>query len=162
MERKTLGLGLLILGIVSLALLAFVKSDMDSRGAFLCELVANDPDTEMTQCPAHQSSADWMILFLFGVAFVIATVGGYLFFIPGATLSSSTSTAKKVNLSKLSADEKKVYNLLKENDNSMYQSDLIKETGFSKVKISRVLDKLSAKGLIDRKRRGMTNIVVLK
>jgi uncharacterized membrane protein len=44
----------------------------------------------------------------------------------------------------------------------MYQSDLIKETEFSKVKITRILDKMESKDVIDRKRRGMTNIIVLK
>ena len=40
-------------------------------------------------------------------------------------------------------------------------SDLIKESGMNKVKVSRILDRLEGKGLIDRKRRGMTNIVIL-
>ena len=51
--------------------------------------------------------------------------------------------------------------LLRE-EGSVYQSDLIKETKLTKVKVSRVLDKLEGKGLIERKRRGMTNIIVLK
>ena len=45
---------------------------------------------------------------------------------------------------------------------SVYQSDIMKKTGFSKVKVSRVLDKLEQKGLLERKRRGMTNLVVAK
>ena len=59
-------------------------------------------------------------------------------------------------------EEKRLYNIIKDKDGSAYQSDLVKETDFSKVKITRVLDKLEHKGIIERKRRGMTNIVVLK
>ena len=32
----------------------------------------------------------------------------------------------------------------------------------SKVKITRILDKLEASGLVERKRRGMTNVVMAK
>ncbi|RLE76927.1 MAG: transcriptional regulator, partial [Thermoprotei archaeon] len=35
-------------------------------------------------------------------------------------------------------------------------------TGFSKAKVSRILDKLEAMGLVERKRRGMSNIVLLR
>jgi uncharacterized membrane protein len=43
----------------------------------------------------------------------------------------------------------------------MYQSDLVKETKLTKVKITRILDKMEAKKIIKRQRRGMTNIVFL-
>ena len=39
---------------------------------------------------------------------------------------------------------------------------LMGKTDFSKVKVTRLLDKLEAKNLIERRRRGMTNAVVLK
>ena len=67
-----------------------------------------------------------------------------------------------VELSKLDDDEKKIYASIKASDGASYQSDLIKELGMSKVQITRILDKLEAKKIIERKRRGMTNIVVLK
>ena len=55
-----------------------------------------------------------------------------------------------------------IMNIVLREDGSVYQSDLIKETKKSKVQVSRVLDKLEGKGLIERKRRGMTNVIVLK
>ncbi|MFH1284985.1 MAG: MarR family transcriptional regulator [Candidatus Micrarchaeota archaeon] len=62
----------------------------------------------------------------------------------------------------LPEESKKLVSIIKEKGGSAYQSDLATETGFSKVKITRILDKLEHDGLIERKRRGMTNIVVLK
>ena len=44
----------------------------------------------------------------------------------------------------------------------MYQSDVMKELELSKVKVTRILDRLEGKGILERKRRGMTNIVILK
>jgi uncharacterized membrane protein len=44
----------------------------------------------------------------------------------------------------------------------MFQSDLVEGTGMQKVKITRLLDRLEGLKLIERKRRGMTNVVILK
>ena len=47
-------------------------------------------------------------------------------------------------------------------EGSVLQSELVSTTGLTKVKVTRILDKLEGKGLIERRRRGMTNIVILK
>jgi len=65
-------------------------------------------------------------------------------------------------LSKMQADEKKVFELVLEKNGSIYQSELVEKTLFGKVKMTRVLDKLESQGLVERKRRGMTNIVTVK
>ncbi len=62
----------------------------------------------------------------------------------------------------LQDDEKKVFNEIMKNDGSAFQTDLVRSTGFSKVKVSRILDQLEAKNLIERRRRGMSNIVIAK
>ena len=69
---------------------------------------------------------------------------------------------KKNKLNDLEGPEKEVMNIILKEDGSVYQSDIVKETSQSKVKVTRVLDRLEGKGLIERKRRGMTNVVVLK
>jgi uncharacterized membrane protein len=69
---------------------------------------------------------------------------------------------KKIDVSSLDSDEKKVIAIIQEQDGSTFQSEIIKQTNYSKVKISRVLDKLEQKGMIERKRRGMTNLVVIR
>ena len=62
----------------------------------------------------------------------------------------------------LNEEEKKVIALLKEADGTMFQSDLVDKSGFTKVKVTRILDVLEGKRLVERKRRGMTNVVILK
>lgn len=78
--------------------------------------------------------------------------------------ASSMIDAKKKEsmLKSLSEDERKIYYIIDGADGSIFQSQLVKDTGYSKVKVTRILDRLEGKGLIDRKRRGMTNIVMLK
>jgi hypothetical protein len=68
----------------------------------------------------------------------------------------------KKSLSSLSSEEKIVYNLILNSEGSIFQSEIVKSTGHSKVKITRILDRLEGKGIIERKRRGMTNIILLK
>ena len=68
---------------------------------------------------------------------------------------------KEVNLSSFRPEEKQVYNLVKENG-AIFQADLIEKTGFSKALMTRIIDKLQGSGLAERKRRGMTNVIVLK
>ncbi len=69
---------------------------------------------------------------------------------------------KKIDTSKLDRDEKKVVGLLQNENNAMFQADLKEKLEIGKVKMTRLLDKLEAKQLIERKRRGMNNLVVLR
>jgi hypothetical protein len=62
----------------------------------------------------------------------------------------------------LSNEEKKIYEIIRDSDGIIFQSDLILKSGFSKVKVSRILDKLEIKGIVERRRRGMSNIIILK
>ena len=70
---------------------------------------------------------------------------------------------KEYDISKLNKEEKSVFDFIKENrDKGVYQSEIVEKFNFPKSKVSRILDKLEANRLIERKRRGMTNIILLK
>tara|TARA_Y100000310_G_scaffold272746_1_gene287907 strand:+ start:601 stop:1083 length:483 start_codon:yes stop_codon:yes gene_type:complete len=69
---------------------------------------------------------------------------------------------KPIDYSKLLKDEKTLIKIIEEADGTIFQSDLVEKTDFSKVKVSRLLDRLQGRQLIERKRRGTTNVVVLK
>ncbi len=76
--------------------------------------------------------------------------------------SKLTDAKKQSILESLEGQEKAAMQIIFGGEGSIYQSDLVKELKLTKVKTTRLLDKLEGKGLIERKRRGMTNIVVLK
>jgi uncharacterized membrane protein len=61
----------------------------------------------------------------------------------------------------LDGDKRKIFNEIVEAKGEILQSDLHAVTGFSKSKITRILDYLEVKGLIVRKSFGMTNKIVL-
>jgi len=69
---------------------------------------------------------------------------------------------KKLNLEGLDKNERKVIDLLLAENGTMFQATLMEKMEIGKVGMTRLLDKLEAKQLIERKRRGMNNIIVLR
>jgi len=68
---------------------------------------------------------------------------------------------KKIDLSGLDREEKKVVGILRRENGAFFQKSVMEELDCGKVKMTRLVDKLEAKGLVERKRRGMNNILVL-
>jgi len=75
-------------------------------------------------------------------------------------ISSEIDIAFAIRL--LDGDKRKIFNEIVEAKGELLQSDLHVVTGFSKAKITRILDYLEIKGLVMRKSYGMTNKIVLK
>ncbi len=69
---------------------------------------------------------------------------------------------KKIDLKGLEPIEKKSIKIMLKEGKAMFQSDLKEKLGIGKVGMTRLLDRLEAKQFVERKRRGMNNIVVLK
>ncbi len=160
MNQKHVGYVLTVISIVIIIALFFTKINVDKQEVYLCKLIEENPSKTMDECPAHDSGVSWFILGAFVLISIMLAIGILLIFTPPTVEKSEEY--KKIDESKLSEEEKQVIGFLKEKEGSAYQSDLIKETGHSKVKITRVLDKLEGKGILEKKRRGMTNIIVLK
>jgi len=105
------------------------------------------------------------------IAGVILVIGLFLIFskehekIITKTITKKIHVEKKpkpIDYSKLKKEEKIVMKIIEQAEGTIFQSDLVEKSDFSKVKVSRILDKLEGRQLIERKRRGMTNVVVLK
>lgn len=62
----------------------------------------------------------------------------------------------------LDGEQKKIYELIVAAGGSALQGELVEKSGINKVTVSRILDKLEMRSLIERRRHGMSNIVVLK
>ena len=96
---------------------------------------------------------------------VLILLIGLYFVIFGDKKSKDKKTSKKSTedlLKGLSPDEKEITKKILEEDGSIFQSALVEKTNYSKVKITRILDRLEGKGVVERKRRGMTNVVIIK
>ncbi len=62
----------------------------------------------------------------------------------------------------LKEDQQLIYQAVLDADGLIPQSDIVEKTGLSKSNVSRSLDILESMGLIERRRRGMGNIILLK
>ena len=100
----------------------------------------------------------------FSLDFVIGGFGAFL--VHKSRQARKFSSAKRQELEKtlkeLDGDEKRVYELISVSDGVVFQSDIVEKTGFPKVKVTRLLDRMEHRGLLERRRRGMSNIVLIK
>lgn len=62
----------------------------------------------------------------------------------------------------LKEDQQLIYHSILDADGLIPQSDIVEKTGLSKSNVSRTLDILESMGLIEKRRRGMGNIILLK
>ena len=159
--------GYIVLGID--ALIGFIVFSFNSA---LGDII-NEACTHGPACPMW-GTLDFQTNVGIGIMTFIFIIGLYLIFfgkeeriitrIERATVEPKEITKENYQkvLDSLHEEEKKIFEILIESKGTAYQSDLIGKTGLSKVRITRILDKLEGKGLIERKRRGMTNSVVLK
>lgn len=110
--------------------------------------------------------------------FILPFVGGILLLLSGSTLMNLSSSLLHKNYTArgrerfakekdrmldvmLNSDEKQVLGLVGEKPDGALQSDLVIKSGFSKVKMHRILKKLENKELIRRGRFGITNRVFM-
>ena len=128
-----------------------------------------------TACSHGESCPMWGTLALqnnvsLGLMIFIGLIGLYLIFfgkeevlISEAKKSEKTDKEKYTRVIKeLDEEERTIFEKLLEAEGTIFQSDLVEKTGLNKVKVTRILDKLEGRSLIERKRRGMTNIVILR
>lgn len=114
-------------------------------------------------CPMYDT-IDKQTYLAVGIVGILIIVSLTLIFSKPQTIVK-TKTFKKpqkqYDVSSLRKEEREVFKIIKENK-TIFQADLIEKLGFGKAKVSRILDRLENRELIERKRRGMTNVVVLK
>jgi uncharacterized membrane protein len=162
MKNKNVGFLIVGIAIVIAIIVAIFNFGMRSIVAESC---AHGPECSMYGTIALQT---WISL---AIAGLVAVIGLFLIFskeekeivVKKVKIKETVPEKKvKVDYSKLDKDEKVVMRLVEENEGTIFQSDLVEKTDFSKVKVTRLLDRLEGRQLIERKRRGMTNVVVLK
>src|SRR3989344_8907629 len=75
---KVIGISLIIVAIISSFVFFMLKIDFDKQAVFLCDVVSDDPNIDMAECPAHQSNIPWLIISGFVVSAILAIVGLFL------------------------------------------------------------------------------------
>ncbi len=160
MELKKIGILLLVIAIVlsSLFLYFRIRLEQSYKEQIISEVGGECKHTG-EGCPYDEINKLFWPTLLISISLVMLLVISIYLILP----RDRKEKLKVQNIiSKLSKDESSILNIIQENEGSALQSDLVEKSGLNKVKVTRILDKLEGRGLIERKRRGMTNVVILK
>jgi len=161
--------GVLVIGIA--ALMGFITYSFNTALAS----IVNASCSHGPSCPMW-GTINFQTNVSIGIMALVVAVGFYLiFFSREERVVTRVRTVKqqiepaeitkgnyKKILGTLDGDEKKVLETAIESEGTAFQSDIVERTGFPKAKVSRVLDRLEGKKLIERRRRGMTNVIIVK
>ena len=161
MENKNVGWMLLGISVLLIVFTFLFNSTLMGAVKNSCFIQHGD----VKSCEMYDS-VNYQTYFALGITGVIIIISLFLIFSkPNEKIIvrkiKEKKIEKKIDLSGLRPEEKQIFNFVKENG-AIFQADLIEKTGFGKAKMSRIIDRLEGRGLVERKRRGMTNVVVLK
>ena len=160
MENKHVGWLVIGIAIVIVGIIFLFNNAMKEIIAEGCPLEFHDG----AQCPAYRtidqqtylSFAIVGVLVLFGIVLIASK--------PREKVIVRHVGEKRARL-KLTSDLKREERIVLEvlsKSGPTFQADLIEKTAFGKAKMTRILDRLENRGFVERKRRGMTNLVALK
>jgi len=157
---KNKNVGVLIIGIAIIIGIIILIFNTGMRN------ITNQTCTHGPTCTMYQTITTQTYISL-AIAGLVLVIGLFLIFSKESERIiikkvKQKQRKKKLNLEGLDKDEKEVIKLLQEENNAMFQKTLMEKLEIGKVGMTRLLDKLEAKQFIERKRRGMNNIVVLK
>ena len=162
MENKNVGWLVIALAAVMVVIIFLFNSALREIVLSSCGM-AHGPSA--ASCPMNQTINQQTYLSL-AIAAILMGLGIFLLFSkPKEKIVvkkyKEKEEKKEVDLSGLNKDEKEVYGVIAKEE-TVFQADLIEKMGFGKAKMTRIIDRLEGRGLVERKRRGLTNIVILK
>jgi uncharacterized membrane protein len=166
-NNKKIGLLMIVLAVIVAVFGAWDKSYNDR----LAMLRLNETGTcFLPDGTCLHATSDLILYATLGIAVALVVIGVYLFLRKKEPQKTKiiVKAAKErreafVEAPKtLTPEAKVIFDIIAQSNGAILQGELISRSGMDKVKVSRVLDKLEMQGLIERRRHGMSNLVVLK
>jgi GTP-sensing pleiotropic transcriptional regulator CodY len=153
MRTKTL---LAMFGMIASTFALFIKVMAPSSVQFVIE----GNIVELNQVPSIYSTLD--VLLIGASCFVLGASLIYLLQADGVRARTGPGNWDQLIEGLTGEDERKIVQIIADEGGTIFQSQLVERSGFSKSKVSIVLDRLEARGILERRRHGMSNAVVLK
>jgi len=162
MENKYVGYLLLGVSVLIIVFIFMFKSTLTNFVDASCTITHGGE-----YCPMYDTinQQTYLALGIIGILVIVSLI--LIFSKPQKEIIVHTKTIEKkvpkkiLDTTDLNKEEKQVLELI-QNNKAIFQSDLIEKTQFGKAKMTRIIDRLEGKNFVERKRRGMTNVVVLK
>ncbi|MBU7017717.1 MAG: MarR family transcriptional regulator [Theionarchaea archaeon] len=160
---KNQNVGILILGVA--ALIGFIIISFNRA----LTAIVNSACSHGSSCPMW-GAIDFQTNMSAGIMAFVIIIGFYLVFFGKETVATSVTHEEWEKIEKnyertmknLGDEEKLILEKIIEAQGAIFQSDLVNKLDFSKVKVTRILDRLEGRNLVERRRRGMSNVVILK
>ncbi len=163
MENKNVGFLVLGIAVLMIIIVLIFNSALKEIVNVSCGLVGHGES-----CPVYNTLERQTYLSL-SIVGILAIFGFFLIFtkpkekiIVKKIKEKIEIQRKPVDYSKLNNEEKVLIKALEESNGGIFQSELVEKSGFGKVKVTRLLDRLEGEQIIERKRRGMNNFVILR
>ncbi len=131
-----------------------------SLGGFMLVLLIAAPFTFDTDSSGYLASYVIYSLFLTSIGVIIGV--SLMWLNDPRRKPEPERMIRETSSPMLSEDQQKVVDILSSNGNSMWQAELVRDTGFTDSKASRLLSRMEAEGHIRRIRDGMGKRVELK
>ena len=162
MEKKNVGWLIIGISLLIVVIILLFNNAMNNLGATCTHYQSG------YECPAHKAINQQTYLAL-AIVGILAIIGLVLIFSKPEEKIIIKKVKERVQKNRINEndfkdlrpEEKEILKLIRE-EGAVFQANLIEKTGFGKAKMSRILDKLEGRGFVERKRRGMTNVVVIK
>lgn len=153
---KQVGIVIVVISIVLLFVLTSFATKLDKISTTQCPCPSGS-------CPM-ESALPIEVYVGVVVVLILISIGSFLILKTKQIEAMNMEDKEKIEkiIKTLKDDEQKVYETIAESGGALFQAEVVEKMGFNKVKVSRTLDKLEGKGLIERRRRGMTNLVLIK
>lgn len=98
-------------------------------------------------------------LIVYGISFLSILIGAFIVLLFQFKINKmQLERVMKI----LPNDERKAVKILLDNNSSIEQNKLVVLSGFSKVQISRIVQKLAERDVVEKKNMGNTNLIILK
>jgi len=157
-----LGLGLerwrLILALIYLSSMAVLVVKMASP-VNIQIIVQGEQEVHVREISNVYTFTDMLIITITAIA--TASSGLSLVLIGRITLEDKHGALKPL-MRTLSENEGKIYSLIRDRGGVLFQSEIVEAPNLSKSTVSITLDRLEAKGLIEKRKRGMSNVIVAR
>ena len=105
------------------------------------------------------STNEQLPMIVYGISFISILIGAFI--VVMFQMKINKIQIEKV-LKILPREESMVVKILLDNNNKIEQNKLVVLSGFTKVQISRILQKLVQREVVEKKNMGNTNLVILK
>jgi len=161
---KRIGIVLIIVGVIVGIFGYWLKSYNDS----IAQVQLNETGTcYLPNGTCLHATSDSIFYVTTAIAIFLVALGTYLILMKGGphTTKKIESVIEKKPIAetgKLSPELRQIYDVIIQSNGAILQGEIVSKSGMDKVKVSRLLDKLEMLGMIERRRHGMSNLVVVK